>query len=103
MPTYTANGDCDYGSDVTHSPGAIHRLPTGGGAGINLCKRHWEAEMRWRRARNLQLDPRVRYPIIAWPRGQSRRRRATTRRETGNHSHPTHPYSHPRATKHRRR
>ncbi len=33
----------------------------------------------------------------------SSRRRPRRRHSTGNHSHPTHPYSHPRATKHRRK
>ena len=47
-------------------------------------------------------------PGIGFPRGDAAKIRAAiasgrSRRRSGNHSHPAHPYSHPVATKHRRR
>ncbi len=51
-------------------------------------------------------------PHTGFPRGDANRilaafrrvgGRSRTRRVSGNHSHPTHPYSHPRSTKHRRK
>lgn len=54
---------CDYG----HEAVKVRRLSIGGGAGINLCKKHWEHEMQWRRERNKKLTGKSRFPIRKWP------------------------------------
>lgn len=54
---------CDFGHDAL----AVRRLPTGGGSGIFLCKRHWAKEMQWRRMRNKELVRGTKFPIRKWP------------------------------------
>jgi len=55
-------GWCDYG----HGPCVVKRLNIGGGAGLYLCRRHWAAEMRWRKERNKSLPPGSRFRILKW-------------------------------------
>jgi hypothetical protein len=56
-------GYCDHG----HGPARVHRLATGGGAGVFLCRQHWAAEMRWRKQRNKTLSRSARFSIRKWP------------------------------------
>ena len=53
---------CDYG----HMAEKVHRLDTGGGSGVYLCKKHWAKEMAWRRERNKTLHPANKFPIRKW-------------------------------------
>jgi len=57
---------CDYGHDVVGS-GKVRRLNTGGGAGVYVCKKHWDHEMRWRKERNKTLTGKAKFPILKWP------------------------------------
>lgn len=58
-----ANKYCDYGHEATKA----RRLNLGGGAGIFLCKTHWDREMRYRKERNKQLTGDARFPIRKFP------------------------------------
>lgn len=46
-----AQKSCDYG----HFANRVHRLDTGGGSGLFLCREHWNKEMAWRKSRNADL------------------------------------------------
>ena len=54
-------GYCDYGHEAR-----VHRLNTGGGSGVYLCRKHWAAEMAWRRERNKGLAKGNRFSIRKW-------------------------------------
>ena len=47
--------------------GHIHRLETGRGGGVNLCRQCWLDEMTWRMERNKKVA--TPFDIIPWPRG----------------------------------
>jgi hypothetical protein len=34
---------------------------------LTLCKSCWAKEMKWRKLRNQELDPRAKFPILGWP------------------------------------
>jgi hypothetical protein len=53
---------CDHGHEATK----VHRLDTGGGSGVFLCKQHWEREMRWRKQRNKTLSRGNKFAIRKW-------------------------------------
>jgi hypothetical protein len=39
---------CDYG----HDAGEVRRLPTSGGAAVNVCRQHYNKEIAMRKRRN---------------------------------------------------
>lgn len=59
-------GMCDGGCDNIREQ-MVAKLPTGGGSNVYLCRKHWATEMKWRKERNLSLEPRNRYAILPWP------------------------------------
>ena len=61
------NQDCDKCGKHTTRSGSIHRLGTGGGGGVYLCRGCWADEMKWRRMRNKKLMGDAKFPIRKWP------------------------------------
>lgn len=57
------NKYCDYGHEATK----VRRLNLGGGAGVNLCKKHWNEEMAYRKKRNKELSGSNKFPIRKFP------------------------------------
>lgn len=58
--TYTL-GFCDYG-DMEQKP--VRRLELSGGAGVYLCKEHWDIEMKFRKERNKNLHDNAKFDIL---------------------------------------
>lgn len=58
---------CDYGHQ---SPECV-RLSLPGNAGVYLCHKHWDVEMRWRKERNKELSAEAQYDILPWPRSSN--------------------------------
>lgn len=58
---------CDNCGAHATTPGKIYRLDLGGNSGANLCKKCWNAEMKWRKERNKTLTGKAKFPIKAFP------------------------------------
>ena len=58
---------CDGCGRQFKGPGKVHRLGTGGGSGVYLCRADWAKEMKWRKMRNKSLSKSAKFPIRKWP------------------------------------
>lgn len=58
------NWNCD--GSGPHAAGEVRSLPTGGDSNAILCRRCYEREMIWRRARNRELSADVRFSLPSW-------------------------------------
>ena len=57
------SSDCDSCAGERTKVGPIHRLETGGGSGVHLCRPCWGNEMEWRERRNQEmLNPSPKTP-----------------------------------------
>jgi hypothetical protein len=57
------SSECDSCAGARTKVGPIHRLETGGGSGIHLCRPCWGKEMEWREGRNQEiLNPSPKTP-----------------------------------------